>query len=155
MIREVDDLDRAILEILHVDGRVTNADLAARVGLSPAPCLRRVRRLEEVGIIRGYTALIDPVALGRAFEVIVTAEVAVNNQRNVQDFEEQIARLDEVSECQRLFGRPDYLIRVHVADAETYERFVSERLMALPGISRVDSTMAMKIIKSPTYRPRR
>lgn len=152
MLQDVDGIDRAILEILQFEGRITNAELASRIGLSPAPCLRRVRRLEEAGIIRGYAALVDPAALGRAFEVIVTAEVAINNQRNVQDFEEQIALLDEVTECQRLFGRPDYLIRVHVANAETYEQFVSERLMALPGITRVDSTMAMKIIKSSAQR---
>lgn len=152
MLQDVDGIDRAILEILQGDGRITNAELASRIGLSPAPCLRRVRRLEEAGIIRGYAALVDPAALGRAFEVIVTAEVAINNQRNVQDFEEQIALLDEVTECQRLFGRPDYLIRIHVGTAEAYEQFVSEQLMALPGITRVDSTMAMKIIKSSTRR---
>ena len=152
MVWNVDEVDQAIIAILSTEGRITNLELAARIGLSPAPCLRRVRRLEETGVIRGYSALIDPAALGRSFEVIVTAEVAINNQRNVQDFEEQIARLAEVTECQRLFGRPDYLIRVHVANAEAYEQFVSEQLMALPGITRVDSTMAMKIIKSSTNR---
>jgi DNA-binding Lrp family transcriptional regulator len=144
----MDSLDRAIIEQLQRDGRLTNQELATRVGLTPAPCLRRVRRLEADGVIAGYTAILDPVALGRGFEVIVNADLVANDRNSVEAFEARVAAMDEVIEVRRMFGLPDYLIRVRVADAEGYERWLTTNLMGDPAISRVDSRLTMKLVKA-------
>lgn len=133
--------------MLQQDGRLTNQELADRVGLTPAPCLRRVRRLQADGVITGYTAIVDPAALGREFEVIVNAELVAKDLATVEAFEERVAAMDEVAELRRMFGIPDYMIRVQVANAEIYERWVTTRLMGDPAIARVDSRITMKVIK--------
>jgi Lrp/AsnC family transcriptional regulator, leucine-responsive regulatory protein len=144
----MDRLDRAILRHLQDDGRLSNVDLAARVKLSPSPCLRRVRQLEESGAIRGYHADIDPASVDRAFEVVVHAELSLKDRATVEAFEERIARFDEVVECRRMFGIPDYLIRVAVADPSAYETFYMTKLAELPGLARVNSQFTMKTIKA-------
>ncbi len=143
----MDQLDRAIIAELQRDGRLTNQDLAARVGLTPAPCLRRVRRLEEGGVITGYVAVVDPVAVGRAFEIIINADLVAKNASRVQEFESRLLAMDEVVELRRMFGLPDYLIRVRVADAVAYEHWLTTKLMADPVIARVDSRVTMKVLK--------
>lgn len=144
----VDALDRAIIDQLAHHGRLTNAELAERVGLTPSPCLRRVKRLEDAGIITGYYARIDPVAAGRAYEVIVHADLATNHRQAVERFESAIETFDEVVECRRMFGQPDYIIRVAVPDHDAFERFLTTRLLDLPAISRVNSHFTMKTVKS-------
>ncbi len=144
----MDGIDRAIIRHLVAEGRLTNQDLADKVGLTPAPCLRRVRRLEADGVITGYTARIDQSAMGRAFEVIVNAEIGAKDLNTVRSFEERIVAMDEVVELRRMFGLPDYQLRVRVADAEAYERWLTSKLMGDPAISRVDSRLTMKILKS-------
>lgn len=143
----VDDLDRAIIDELRRDGRLTNQALAQRVGLTPAPCLRRVRRLEESGVIRGYAAQIDPSALSRGFEVLINAEIVAKDAATVAAFEERVTAMPEVTEVRRMFGLPDYLIRVQVLDAVTYERWLTTQLLVDPAISRVDSRITMKVLK--------
>ncbi|MFH8790231.1 Lrp/AsnC family transcriptional regulator [Streptomyces roseoverticillatus] len=143
----MDDLDRAIIMHLQQDGRLTHSQLAERIGLTPSPVLRRVKRLEQDGVITGYRARIDPVAAGRSFEVMVTAELRVNNRENVEAFEERVASFDEVVECRRLFGLPDYLIWVAVADLESFERFLTAKLMDLPAVARVSSHFTMRVVK--------
>ncbi|WP_214324403.1 Lrp/AsnC family transcriptional regulator [Nonomuraea sediminis] len=143
----LDHIDREILFQLAQDGRLPNVELARRVGLTPPPCLRRVKRLEDAGVIAGYRAQISPGALGRAMEVVVSVEIAVNNLQTVEDFESRIAALEEVVEFRRMFGRPDYYIRVAVADPVAYEKFLSEQILPLPAVSRVDSHLTMKRIK--------
>jgi len=133
--------------MLQEDGRLTNQELADRVGLTPAPCLRRVRRLEADAVITGYTATVDPAALGREFEVIINADLVAKDLATVEAFEERVAAMDEVAELRRMFGIPDYLIRVQVANTETYERWLTTRLMGDPAIARVDSRITMKVIK--------
>lgn len=133
--------------MLQEDGRLTNQELADRVGLTPAPCLRRVRRLEADAVITGYTATVDPAALGREFEVIINADLVAKDLATVEAFEERVATMDEVAELRRMFGIPDYLIRVQVANAEIYERWLTTRLMGDPAIARVDSRITMKVIK--------
>ena len=144
----MDGIDRAIIEQLQQDGRLTNQELAARIGLTPAPCLRRVRRLEADGVITGYAATIDLAALGRGFEVLLQAEIASKDLATVEAFEARVAAMDEVVELRRMFGLPDYLIRVRTADADAYERWLTTRLLGDPAISRVDSRITMKLIKS-------
>ena len=131
----MDDTDRAILRHLQDDGRLSNVELAQRVGLSPSPCLRRVRALEESGAIRGYHADIDPAALDRGFEVVVHTELMLKDRATVEAFEERIAQMDDVVECRRMFGVPDYVIRVAVADATAYEAFYMTQPGELPGLA--------------------
>lgn len=145
--RDLDAIDRAIIEELRRDARLSNTELAHRVRLTPAPCLRRVKRLEQEGIISGYHAKVDPAATGRSFEVTVSVEVMVNDQRSVEEFESAVAALDEVVEARRVFGSPDYILRVLVADVGEYERFQTDKLLRLPGVSRTISHQTMKLVK--------
>ena len=143
----LDGVDREILFQLARDGRLSNVELARRVGLTPPPCLRRVKRLEDSGVIAGYRAQISPEALGRSLEVVVSVDIAVNDLQTVEDFESRVAALEEVVEFRRMFGRPDYYIRVAVADPIAYEKFLSQQILPLPAVSRVDSHLTMKRIK--------
>jgi DNA-binding Lrp family transcriptional regulator len=137
------------LRHLLEDGRLSNVELAQRVGLTPSPCLRRVRALEESGAIRGYRAQIDPAALGRGFEVWVHIDMAVKNRATITEFETRTNELPEVVECWRMFGAPDYLVRVAVANAQEYERFYIDRLADLPGVVRMNSQFMMKVVTAP------
>ncbi|NEW36909.1 Lrp/AsnC family transcriptional regulator, partial [Nocardia cyriacigeorgica] len=117
----MDSLDRAIIAELESDGRLTNVELAGRVGLTPGPCLRRVQRLEADGVIRGYRAVIDPGSIGRSFEVLLDLTLEGQDATTVARFEETMTGLDEVRELRRLFGTPDYFARVAVEDLDAYE----------------------------------
>jgi DNA-binding Lrp family transcriptional regulator len=145
--RRLDTIDRDILFHLQKDGRLSNVELARRVGLTPPPCLRRVKRLEEDGIITGYRALVDQAAVGRGFEVTVSVEIRVTDLETLRDFEATVATFDEVVELRRVFGTPDYFLRVTVADQTEYEAH-HMRLLGLPAVSRVVSHQTMKRIKS-------
>jgi DNA-binding Lrp family transcriptional regulator len=143
----VDRTDRAIIDELRHDARLSNVELAERVNLSPSPCLRRVRVLERDGVIRGYHADIDPAAVGRGFEVEVMIELTHKDRATVEAFERRIAELDAVTECRRMFGVPDYLVRVAVEDTAAYESFYMNELAELPGIGRISSQFTMKLVK--------
>lgn len=143
----MDRIDHAILRHLSRDSSLANVDLADRVNLSPSACLRRVRALERDGVIRGYRADVDPAALGRGFAVEVMIELTHKDRATVETIEQRIAQMDEVLECRRLFGVPDYLMRVAVADVEAYEAFYMSELAELPGIGRVSSQFTMKLVK--------
>ncbi|MFC5184921.1 Lrp/AsnC family transcriptional regulator [Actinomadura harenae] len=142
----MDDVDRAILAVLEKDGRISNADLAARVGLSPSPCLRRVRRLEESGVIRGYRALVDGAAVGRALRVFVGVRLVRHSREHVAEFEREVARLCEVVHSHHVTGDYDYLLQVEVADLPAFEDFHANRLAGLPGVAAVNSYVTMKSI---------
>jgi len=144
----MDSLDYAILRQLQRDGRLTNVELADRVRLSPSSCLRRVRALEQAGVIRGYHADVDPAAVGRGFEVTVHVELTLKDRDTVEAFEAGVAAMEEVIECRRMFGIPDYVIRVAVTDPAAYEAFYMGKLAQLPGLARVNSQFAMKVVKS-------
>ncbi len=144
----MDQLDRAILSHLEVDGRLTNAELAERVRLSPSACLRRVRALETAGVIAGYHAVVDPAALDRGFQVLVYTTLLLRNRETIAAFEAAVVALDAVVECHRMFGDPDYVIRVAVADVAAYERFLMDTFADLPGVARMTSQFAMKTIKA-------
>lgn len=148
-IRAVDRIDRAIVAQLQENGRLTNQELADRVGLTPAPCLRRVRRLEADGVITGYSAIVNPAALGRDFEVLISAELAAKDRATVEAFESRLSAMEEVAELRRMYGIPDYFIRVQVANTAEYEQWMITRLMGDPAIARVDSRITMKMLKTP------
>jgi DNA-binding Lrp family transcriptional regulator len=145
----MDSIDRRIIAELRRDGRLSNVDLAERVGLTPAPCLRRVKRLEGDGVILGYTARINPQAIGRGFEVLVNVDLARKDRATFEAFEAAIAALEEVVEVRRMFGLPDYVLRVATASLESYETFVSTQLGDVPGLDKLDSHLTMKLVKSP------
>jgi Lrp/AsnC family leucine-responsive transcriptional regulator len=133
---------------LRRDGRLSNVELAVRINLSPSACLRRVRALEVAGVIRGYHADIDAAAVGRGFEITVLVELQHKDRATVEEFERRVAQLGAVVECRRMFGVPDYIIQVAVADADAYEAFYMNELAELPGIGRVSSQFTMKVVKS-------
>ncbi|MFJ4537933.1 Lrp/AsnC family transcriptional regulator [Streptomyces tibetensis] len=143
----LDRLDREILFHLSQDGRLTNVELAKRVGLTPPPCLRRVKRLEEAGVITGYRAVIDREALGRGVEVLIDIEIYAQDRKTVEEFEEIVASYEEVVEFRRMYGRPDYFVRVAVADHAAYEAFLMSKLSGLPAVLRLESHLTMKEIK--------
>jgi DNA-binding Lrp family transcriptional regulator len=144
----MDDIDHAIVAELRAEGRLTNQELADRVGLTPAPCLRRVRRLEESGVITGYCALVDPSAVGESFEVLLHADLAAKDAATVDAFERRVASMPEVVELRRMFGIPDYFIRVRVSDVTHYEHWLAANIMGDTAIARMDSRLTMKLIKS-------
>ena len=144
MFFSVDSIDRKILSELQRDGRVTLTELADRVQLSVSPCHRRLRRLERDGTIRGYRALVDPAAVGLGFEVIVHVTMDREDAATIASFEEELAKVPEVRHAERLFGDPDYLVRVATADLAAYQVLRDEKLATLPGVHRLSSTIVMK-----------
>lgn len=145
----MDKVDRSILAVLETNGRINNNELAARVGLSPSPCLRRVRHLEETGVIRGYRALIDPAAVGRGLRVFAGVRLVRHTHADVVAFERGIIRLREVVACHHITGNFDYLLQVEVTDLPAYEDFHANRLAGLPGVATVTSYVAMKTLSGP------
>jgi Lrp/AsnC family transcriptional regulator, leucine-responsive regulatory protein len=143
----MDAIDRDILHQLQENGRISNLDLARAVGLSPTPTLRRVRELERRGVIRGYRAIVDPEAVQRSFQVLVWVDLVQGTREIIEAFEAALLDIPDVIEAQRLFGEPDYLLRVAVRDADEYERLYTNRLAALPGVSKARSQIGMKTIK--------
>jgi Lrp/AsnC family leucine-responsive transcriptional regulator len=152
-IDEIDHRDRAILKELMQDGRLTNADLAERVHLSQSACLRRVRLLEEAGLIAGYVMLLDPVAVGLPGAAFVSVTLDQQGRAALDRFEREVARHAEIMECYLLAGSSDYLLRIAFRDARDFERIHTDILTQLPGVSRVQSTMTLRTVKKTTALP--
>ncbi|MFE3051089.1 Lrp/AsnC family transcriptional regulator [Streptomyces albidoflavus] len=144
---KLDATDREILFHLLEDGRMTNVELAKRVGLTPPSCLRRVKRLEEDGVITGYRAVISPEAIGRSLEVLVDIEIYAQDRKTIEEFEATLGAYDEVTEFRRMYGSPHYFARVAVADNTAYEAFVMDKLTGHPAVQRLESRLTMKKIK--------
>ena len=143
----MDKVDRAIIAELERDGRLTNVELAHRIGLTTGPCLRRVQRLEADGVIRGYRAVIDATAVGRSVEVLLDVTLEAQDADTVEHVERTLTEAEEVVELRRLFGSPDYFVRVAVADLAGYETFLSRRVMTIPRVKGVTSRFTMKMLK--------
>jgi len=144
----MDTIDRAIIEQLKRNCRQSNIELAEAVGLTPSPCLRRVKRLEEEGVIVGYHASFAPDAIDRGFEVLVDIELKDQTPENTTRFEEQLIAYPEVVEARRMFGSPDFEIIVRTKDLPSYEIFMRKKLLTLPGLGRLQSRFPMVLIKS-------
>ncbi|HTJ66741.1 MAG TPA: Lrp/AsnC family transcriptional regulator [Actinospica sp.] len=140
----MDEVDRKILAELQRDGRLTLTELAERVRLSVSPCHRRLRALEKSGAIAGYHARLDAAALGLAFEALVFVTMRYEDRETVAEFEQRVAEIPNVLQAQRLFGDPDYLLRVVTRDLAAYQRLYDDRLATLPGVQRLNSTLVMK-----------
>lgn len=149
----LDPIDRLILRELQADGRISNVELAERVRLSPSPCLRRVRSLEERGYIRGYMAVLDRRKVDRGMSVHVMVSLTSQRQETLEAFERAVADLPEVLECYLMAGESDYLLAVAVADLEAYQRFFRERLGEVPGVASLRSLISMKTVKYSTALP--
>ncbi len=149
----LDRIDYRILQHLQNDARVSNAELAERVGLSPSPCLRRVRALEQAGILKRYVALVDPGAVGLPISVVVNVSLRSQERAALVEFEGQIQRCPEVMECYLMTGSSDYLLRIVVPDLESYQRFLADTLTRIPGVANIQSGLALKQVVYRTELP--
>ncbi len=149
----LDARDLQIVRALQDDGRLSNLDLAQRVNLSPSPCLRRVRLLEEAGVIRGYSADVDPRALGLNVTAFIRITLTRHDREAVARFESRVRDIDEILDCHLLTGEADYLLRVMVPDLDAYEGFVRNRLHAIPGIASITTSLVYGTVKSSRVFP--
>jgi Lrp/AsnC family leucine-responsive transcriptional regulator len=150
---KLDATDRAILAALQADGRMTNAQLAERVHLSESACLRRVRLLEEGGVIDRYTMLVDPVAVGIPGNVFAEITLVSQQQQDLDRFEAAVREVPEVMECYLVTGEYDYLLRVVARDTVDYERIHHQYLTKLPGVARVKSSFTLRTVAKKTALP--
>lgn len=151
----MDRYDRLILEALQQDGRISNKDLAARVNLSESACLRRVRALEEEGMIERYVAMVSQARAGMPGDVLVHIGLHREEQSELAAFENAVRNIPEVMECYLMTGEFDYLLRVVVADMADFERIHKEELTRLPGVARVNSSVAIRKVLKRTALPLR
>ena len=140
---EIDAINKNILQSLERDGRISNTDLAARVGLSPSACLRRVQELERSGYILGYRGVLNRAKLGAAITVFVMVGLSVHLRKDAKAFEQAMARAPEVRECHNITGAVEYLLRVEVADLETYKAFHADTLGILPQVVSITSHISL------------
>ena len=149
----LDRYDKAILAELQRDGRISNVQLAGRVSLSESACLRRVRALEQAGLIERYAALLDQKKAGLSGTVFVHIALRREEQSQLAEFEAAVQDIPEVMECHLMTGEFDYLLRVVIADMADFERLHSESLTRLPGVSRVNSSVAIRTVRKTTELP--
>ncbi|MDJ1371243.1 Lrp/AsnC family transcriptional regulator [Gulosibacter molinativorax] len=140
----MDAIDRKILALLQEDGRKSVTDLATEVGLSLSACHRRVRELEQSGAIERYRAVISPDAVGLHFEAIVFVTMERSDQNSVAAFEDAVSDLPNVVEAERLFGDPDFMLRILTTGLKAYQEFYDNELGGLPGVQKLTSTLVMK-----------
>lgn len=150
---ELDKTDYKILHHLQNNGRISNAELADRVALSPSPCLRRVKLLEEKGIIERYVAIVNPKLIGLPVNVVISVSLQSQEQSQLKVFQQRIAECEEVMECYLMTGGSDYMLRVVVPDIEHFEHFLVDKLTSIPGISNIQSSFALKQLVYRTELP--
>ena len=149
----LDVLDRRILEILQANGRITNQDLADQIGLSPSPCLRRLRRMEAEGVISGYVALVDPLAAGLSVTAFVRVRLDQQDDNHLATFEGAVIEFPEVMECYLMSGDADYQLRVLVESLSQFENFLRYKLTPVPGVSQVTTSFALRPVIYKTALP--
>lgn len=149
----MDAIDRKLLQLLQQDGRMTAQALAERVGLSPSPCLRRIRIMEEKGIIRGYVALVDQKRVDLPISVFVSVKLERQREEQLDAFNAAVLQWPEVVEAYLMTGQQDFLLRVVVADLDAYERFLKTRLTRLEGVSSIESSFALGQVKHTNVLP--
>ena len=150
---DMDDIDAKILKVLQTDGRLSNQELSEAVGLSPSPCLRRVRNLEAAGVIRGYTALVDQKACGYPITCMVRIRLSPHNEETVAAFETQIHANPAVLDCYLMTGDWDYELRIVARSLDAYEGFVRQTILKLPGIGGIETSFAYGVVKKSRLLP--
>jgi len=150
---KLDQIDRNILDELQRDAGVSTAELAARVGLSMSPCWRRIRRLENLGVIRGKVALLDHKRLGLEVSVFASVKLSAHGRQALHEFEATVLELDEVVACHVMTGEIDYLLQVVTRDIASYEDFLRNRLLGMPTVREVHSQIALSQLKNTTRLP--
>lgn len=143
----LDAIDRRILVALQRNARLTLQELAGEVGLSPSPCARRVRLMEEAGIITGYAALVDQARVGLAISVFASVRLERQREEDLDRFSQAVQRWPEVADCYLMTGQRDYLMRIVVQDLEAYERFLKDKLTRLDGVASIESSFALGQVK--------
>jgi len=152
-MEDLDRIDKKILEILQVDGRITNFDLAHKVGLTPAPTLARVNKLEQQGYIKRYVALVDQIRLGLPVIAFVSVILESHKRKTSADFVAAVQKLPEVLECHHIAGDEDFLLKVVAASPGDYETFVLDKLTKIGGIEKVKTTFVLSSAKVETSIP--
>jgi len=152
-VAQLDDLDRRILAELQADGRMTNTELSEKVGLSPSPCLRRLKHLEAQGVITRYVALVDPDMLGLGVTAFVRVRLDQQDDRHLTIFEEAVAQFPEVMECYLMSGDCDYQLRLIVDDLKAFENFLRYKLTRIDGVSEVTTSFALRPVVYKTTLP--
>ena len=150
---KIDRIDRAILHELQLDGRLSNVILATRVNLSESACLRRVRNLEDLGVISGYAMLVDQGKVGFSSSIFVQISLDRQQREDLEKFERAVAEVPEIMECYLMTGEADFLLRVIASDAADFERLHSNYLTRLPGVTRVHSSFSLRTIVKKTELP--
>ncbi|TNF22925.1 MAG: Lrp/AsnC family transcriptional regulator [Rhodobacteraceae bacterium] len=150
---QLDPTDRRILTVLQKQGRMSNADLAERINLSPSACHRRVQRLEDEGIIRNYVAMLDPRKLGFPSTVFVEITLAGQSDEVLEPFETAVQRIPNVLECHLMAGTADYILKLVVEDTDDFARIHREYLTRLPGVTRMQSSFALRTVFKTTALP--
>lgn len=151
---ELDRYDRALLQTLQADGRISNQDLADRIGLSPSPCLRRVRALEEAGIVRGYRALLDAKSLGYSLMALIYISMDTHTPERFDNFEKQIREIPEVLECLMITGQnADYQIKLVVKDMDAFQALLLNRITRIQGVTGVQSSFVLRKVVDTTVLP--
>ena len=150
---KLDAIDRKILQNLQADGRMSLAELSEKVGLSPSPCLRRVRLLEKAGVIKRYVAMVDQQSVNLPVSVFISLKLESQRQQMLANFGKLVARWPEVLECYLMTGPRDYLLRVVVEDLAAYERFLKQKLTRVEGIASIESSFALEQVKYTNVLP--
>lgn len=140
----IDDLDRQILALLQGDGRMTNVELASRIGLTAPPCLRRVRSLEDAGVIQGYNARLDQAALGYGITIFAMVSLRSQAEADLQAFENHVADLAEVRECYMLNGEIDFLLKIVARDLQSFQNFLTSKLTPAPNVISVKTSLTIR-----------
>lgn len=146
-MRGIDPIDRRILAELQHNGRITNIELSHRVGLTAPPCLRRVKALEDAGVITGYHADVDPAALGYAITVFAMVSLRSQAEDDLRAFEEHVAGLPEVRECHMLNGEIDFILKVVATDLQSFQRFLTSSLTRAPNVASVKTSLTIRTSK--------
>ncbi len=149
----IDDIDRKILRTLQADAKTTVGDIAERVGLSPSPCARRIRLLEQFGVIKGYTVVLDQEKVGLPISAFASIKLERQREEDLDKFAEAVARWPEVVDCYLMTGQRDYLMRIVASDLQAYERFLKDKLTRLDNVASIETSFALGQIKRAEVLP--
>ncbi|MEO5759267.1 MAG: Lrp/AsnC family transcriptional regulator [Mesorhizobium sp.] len=152
-MRQIDDIDRRIIAAVQENGKITTHELAERVGLSPSPCARRIRMLEDAGVIKGYTAIIDQKKVGLPISAFASIKLERQREEDLDRFAQAVARWPEVADCYLMTGQRDYLMRIVARDLEAYEQFLKDKLTRLDGVASIETSFALGQVKRSEVLP--